>query len=142
MRHYTTNSTGRYVIEESLSEVGHANGFNLGIQATTAEERKVISQYLAEESSSMRLQPVNNVVAYLEDSIESEAHKWENAKMLNGADAMTSLKEVITFLKAVKNQVSVLEFSLNDNETGMELTLVLVSPGVMAYYTRLDWTIV
>ena len=140
LTHFTKKATKRYVIEESLRDAKADSGLNFGIQATNAEERKIFAECFESESGST--QPVQNVVAYLEDSLESEAHKWEGAKMQNGEDAMPALKEIIGFLKCVKNHVRVHSFEVNHTPAGIVMTIILLSPGVLSYYTRIDWTIV
>lgn len=142
MRHYTTVSNGRYVIEESLRELANDQGFCLGIQATTAPERKLINQCVADELPDLRMQPVANVIAYLEDSIASESERWIGSRMYDGQEALPVMTEVIAFLKSIKSLAMVFEFSMSQGETGTVMTLVLVTQGVMSYYTRLDWVIV
>jgi hypothetical protein len=144
MRHYTVNSNSRYVLEESLLDPSHPHGFNFGIQATTGEERRIFAECLTDESGNATtvLQSPLGVIAYLEDSLKMDAHKWENAKLHNGIDAISVVQEVITFLKAVKNSVRVYNFEVIESEDGPYVTMALLTPGVLAYYTRLDWTIV
>lgn len=143
LTHHTQAANNRYVIEESLRDVADANGLNFGIQATTPEERRVFADcFNAEQSNTASTQSVQQVVAYLEDTIQSEAHHWSHAKMANGQDAMPVLQEVISFLKSVKNVVRVHSFEVNYTQAGIVLTVVLVSPGVLSYYARIDWTIV
>lgn len=140
LTHFTKKASKRYVIEEALRDLNDANGLNFGIQATTPEERKIFSECFEAEANGT--QPVGNVVAYLEDSLETEYHKWEGAKMQNGQEALPALKEIIGFLKSVKNHVRVHSFEVNHGPTGITLMIVLLSPGVLSYYTRIDWTIV
>lgn len=140
LTHFTKKASKRYVIEESLRDVKADFGLNFGIQATTPEERKIFAECFEAETDAT--QPVQNVVAYLEDSLESESHKWEGVKMHNGEDAMPALKEIIGFLKSIKNHVRVHTFEVNHGPTGINLTIALLSPGVLSYYTRIDWTIV
>jgi hypothetical protein len=144
MSHYTVNANGRYILEESLRDHSHDEGFCIGIQATTAEERRVFDAAFGQDGSTMqeKTQSVHGVIAYLEDSLKMESHKWENAKLHNGSDAITVVKQLIGFLNSVKSISRVYDFSLNEEEGGMRATLILVSPGVKAYYTRLDWLIV
>lgn len=141
MRHYTVNANKRYVLEESLLDPNHQQGFNIGIQATTGEERRLFADACNEEGSVILQSPMS-VIAYLEDSLKMDTHKWENAKLHNGVDAISVVKELITFLGSVKNTVRVYNFEVIDGEDGPYVTLALLTPGVMAYYTRLDWTIV
>ncbi len=140
LTHFTKKASKRYVIEESLRDSKADFGLNFGIQATTPEERKIFAECCEAETDAT--QPVQNVVAYLEDSLESESHKWEGVKMHNGEDAMPALKEIIGFLKTIKNHVRVHTFEVNHGPAGINLTIALLSPGVLSYYTRIDWTIV
>lgn len=143
LTHYTQGVNKRYIIEESVRDTLDATGLNFGIQATTPEERRIFSEcFNAEKTSTGNTQPVQNVVAYLEDTLAMESHKWENAKMKSGQEALPVLKEIIEFLKSVKNVVRVHTFEVTTKPIGTELTLVLLSPGVLSYYTRIDWTIV
>lgn len=142
MTHYTRRSNNRYVIQESLRDVSDDTGLSLTIQPTTADERKVFQQCFTEENTASSTQPVANVVAYLEDSLENESHKWAGARMKNGQEALPVLLELIGFLKAVRNTVRVHTFECGYGENGIVLTLALVAPSVLSYYTRLDWVIV
>lgn len=141
MSHYTNNSNGRYVLEESVRDPNHEHAFNIGIQATTGEERRLFTAAFNEEGT-VQLQSTAGVIAYLEDSLKMEAHKWEGAKLHNGVDAISVVNELIAFLNSVKTSVRVYNFEIIEEENGRYLTLALLTPGVMAYYTRLDWTIV
>lgn len=144
MRHYTNNNNSRYVIEESLRDVTDDNGFSIGIQASTAEERKLFQEKFVESGgmTSCKLPPTNHVIVYLQDVLNTEAHKWQNAKLHNGRDAISILNEIIVFLENVKNHVRVYDFSLTDTSEGMVLSMSLITPNVMSYYTRIDWLIV
>ena len=139
LKHFTKKVSNRYLIEESLTDAKDKNGLKLRIQATTAEERKKFTECF--ESETDATQPVQNVVAYLEDTLETESHKWANAKMDNGEEALPALREIIEFLKLIKNQVRVYAFEVEHGRSGIELSVVLLSPGVLSYYTRIDWTI-
>ena len=140
MTHHTKKLTNRYLIEESLQDKKYSSGLSFGIQATSPEERRIFAECFEVETGSTK--PVQNVIAYLEDSLESESHKWSNAKMPNGEDAMPALLEVIGFLKAIKNNVRVFTFEIDHCHTGIVISIILISPGVLSYYTRLDWIIV
>jgi hypothetical protein len=141
LTHYTRKANNRYVIQESLRDVGDDQGLNLTIQPTTADERRAFQQCFAEDASNPT-QPVANVVTYLEDSLENENHKWAGAKMKSGQEALPVLLEIIAFLKAVKNTVRVHTFACSHGPSGIVISLALVSPSVLSYYTRLDWVIV
>lgn len=140
LTHFTKKATNRYLIEESLRDLKDNAGLSFGIQATTPEERRLFTECFEADVDST--QPVQNVVAYLEDSLESESHKWVNAKMQNGEEALPALMEIIGFLKTIKNHVRVHTFEVDHNQAGIVLTIILLSPGVLSYYTRIDWTIV
>lgn len=144
MRHYTHNANRRYVIEESLRDTTDENGFAIGIQASTAEERKLFQEKFVESGgmTTCKLPPTNHVIAYLEDVLNTDAHKWQNARLHNGRDAISVLKEIITFLEGVRNHVRVYDFSFTDTDEGMSLSMSLITPNVMSYYTRIDWLIV
>lgn len=141
LQHYSKKATKRYVLEESVRDINDVSGLYFAIQATTPEERQLFSDCV-KDANSDKTQPVQNVIAYLEDSLEMESHKWENAKMADGREALPVLKEIIDFLKQVKNHVRVYQFEMNQGQRGISLTLCLLSPGVLSYYTRFDWTIV
>lgn len=140
MRHYTKKATGRYVIEETLRDAVDYTGLSFGIQEANREERKLFSQCFADESGAST-SPVANVIAYLEDSISNEHHRWQNARLKDGQDALPVLLELIAFLKAVKNVARVYTFECSQDQRGIALTLALVCPGVLSYYTRIDWII-
>lgn len=140
LTHFTKKATNRYLIEESLRDAKDDTGLNISIQATTHEERKIFSECF-EAETDITTQPVQNVVAYLEDSLESESHKWANAKMQNGEEALLALKEIIGFLKAIRNHVRVHTFEVNHGASGITMSIALLSPGVLSYYTRIDWNI-
>jgi hypothetical protein len=144
MSHFTVNANGRYILEESLRDASHDDGLCIGIQATTAEERRVFDAAFGQDGATLeeKTQSVHGVIAYLEDSLKMESHKWENAKLHNGGEAIWVVKQLVGFLNSIKTLVRVYEFSLTESEDGMRMTMVLVSPGVKAYYTRLDWAIV
>lgn len=144
MRHYTTNANRRYVIEESLRDLTDENGFSIGIQAANPEERKLFIESFPEVGGQTicKLPPVLHVIAYLEDALRTDAHKWENAKLHNGREAITVMQEIISFLNGVKQNVRVFDFSFNESEEGMRLSLALITPTVASYYVRLDWLIV
>lgn len=142
LTHRTSGATNRYVIEENLRDREDVTGLQMGIQATNQEERALFNQcFIDEESVQKTTQSIQNVIAYLSDSIEMENHKWANAKMQNGADAIPVVYELISFLKAIKNFARVYSFELSQTETGMNLTMALICPTVLAYYTRIDWKI-
>ncbi len=140
LRHYTRQATGRYVIEETLQDANDALGLTMGIQATTPEERRMFSECFKDEKGGGTT-AVQAAVAYLEDSIENENHKWAGIKMRDGQDALPVLQEVIAFLKLVKNVVRVHTFEVTHSEQGIGMTIALVTPDVLAYYTRIDWNI-
>jgi hypothetical protein len=140
MTHWTKKATKRYLIEESLWDKKFDSGLSFGIQATTPEERKTFSECF--EADADTTTPVQNAIAYLEDTLVTDEHKWAGAKMQNGGEALPALLEVIGFLKAVKNYVRVHTFEVNQHPSGINLTIILISPGVLSYYTRIDWTIV
>lgn len=142
LSHYTFNANKRYVLEESLRDPSHENGLSVGIQGTTHEERALFRACFDQEDGATTLQSVQGVKAYLEDSLRMESHKWEHAKLHNGEDALPVVKDIIAFLDAVKSAARVYSFSFTDSKEGMVLSLALVTPGVIAYYTRIDWTIV
>jgi hypothetical protein len=144
MRHFTCNHNKRYVIEESLRDVVSAEGFTISIQNTNTEERRLFIKAFDEErkNEGKQLSSVMSVVAYLQDSLHSEAHRWDNAKLHNGQAAIDVMLEVINFLTNIKNKVKVYDFSMKDTEGGRVLTMALVCPGTLSYYTRIDWNIV
>lgn len=143
MMHRTLGSTKRYVIEEYLCDAEDESGLNIGIQATTPEERKLfIECFEAGETGASATQAVQNTITYLEDSLEAESEMWANARMKNGHEALPALLEIIAFLKAVKNRVRVYSFEVNQSEKGIAMSIALLSPSVLSYYTRIDWTIV
>ncbi|BAW19283.1 hypothetical protein [Ralstonia phage RP31] len=141
MMHWTKKANSRYVIQESLRDKEDLQGLSIAIQPTTADERKLFTQSY-QDGEGNRGTPVQNVVLYLEDSLENEGHKWENAKMKNGQEALPVLLEIIAFLKTVKNTCCVDTCEVTHSEQGIIITLALVSPGVLSYYTRIDWVIV
>jgi hypothetical protein len=141
LQHYTRAVTKRYIIQESLRDVVDPNGLSIGIQPTTPEERKLFSQCF-HEGANQNTTPILNVIAYLEDTLCNEAHKWENAKMKDGQEALPVLLDIIEFLKGIKNVARVYAFEIEQTPIGHVLTLALVTPGVLSYYTRIDWTIV
>lgn len=142
LQHYSKKATKRYILEESLRDTKSADGLSISIQSTTPDERRLFSEcFTAEQTETGNTQPVQNVVSYLEDSLESESHKWENAKIGNGQDALPILMEIIEFLKQIKNHVRVYHFEVTQTQRGIELTLAMLSPGVLSYYTRIDWVI-
>lgn len=144
MSHFTVNANGRYILEESLRDSTDMEGFCIGIQASTAEERRLFDQSFGQDGAMLeeKTQSMHGVIAYLEDSLKMEDHKWLNAKLHNGGDAIPVLKQLIGFLNSVKTMARVYDFSLREEATGLRMTMVIVSPGVKAYYTRLDWLIV
>lgn len=141
LTHITKKANNRYVIEESLRDIDDDQGLNISIQATTPEERKLFTQCFQAENGG-DTQPVASVIAYLEDSLQNENERWAGSRMKNGQEALPILLELIDFLKAVRNVCRVHTFSLSYSERGIVITLALVTPGVLAYYTRVDWVIV
>lgn len=144
MSHFTVNANGRYILEESLRDPSSEDGFCIGIQATTAEERRVFDVAFGVDGATMqeKTQSVHGVIAYLEDSLKMEDHKWLGAKLHNGAEALAVVKQLVGFLNSIKSLARIYDFSMKEDEAGIRMTMVLVSPGVKAYYTRLDWLIV
>lgn len=143
LQHYTRKINNRYVIQESLRDLLDVQGLNFGIQATTPDERRIFADcFTAAQVGAATTQSVPSIIAYLEDSLEMESHKWENAKMQNGQEVLPVLLEIISFLKTVKNAVTVHTFEVDFRESGIVITIVLLSPDVLSYYTRIDWTIV
>ncbi len=144
MRHFTYNHNKRYAIEESLRDVMSPDGFSISIQNTNTEERRLFIKAFDDErkNEGKQLSSVMSVVAYLQDSLHSEAHLWDNAKLHNGQSAVDVMLEVINFLISIKNKVKVYDFSMKDTKEGRVLTMALVCPGTLSYYTRIDWNIV
>ena len=140
LMHHTKANTNRYFIEESLKEIADINGLQIAVQSTTAEERVVLMNYF-DNPEPDNSQTVRSVVAYLKDSIEQEPERWSNIRTQCGKDALPMLMEVIGFLDCVKNIARIQTFSLEQQPDGMQLTIALVTPRVLAYYTRIDWKI-
>lgn len=138
LMHYTKKASDRYVIMESLRDVQDIQGLNIAIQPTTQEERKIFTECFKDETGTTT-SPVQNVVMYLEDSLENENYKWENARMKNGQEALPVLLEIIAFLKTIKSACRVHNFEVTHSPLGIIFTLTLISPRVLSYYTRIDW---
>lgn len=140
MLHYTEAGTTRFTFEECIKDATDDKGFQISIQPSTAEEKEVIAK--CQVNTATRTKPVADVIAYLEDSLENEADRWINAQTYNKHDVVTVLTELIHFLKDIKTITRVMEFNLTQTEDGMELLILLISPTVFGYYTRIDWKII
>ncbi len=140
MIHYTDPEADRFFFEENIKDAADEKGFRISIQPTTPEEKEAIAK--CQVNIATRTKPVADIVAYLEDSLESDTERWVNAKTYNSHDPVIVLKELIHFLKEVKILTRVMEFSLTQDEDGMDLQIMLVSPSVYSYFTRIDWKII
>lgn len=131
----------RFMITETLRVLDNEGKeeFNVSIVPTSQSERSKHS-FVVGEKFATRTQSIDGVIRYLEDVTKLEEYKWVELKLNGTHDALPLMTELIAFLKTIVKEARVDEFSVTESEAGRVLRMTILSPGVLSYYTRIDWT--